>query len=169
MRYLIRTRCGWLLGCGLALLLLTAIGCGRQSAPRVPPDLPQTMPSAEEAQRAREDAREAIPILPEGERGLGREDLPPGAQATGEETEHPQRYGYRVQLFATSDRELAEEQAAEYRQTFDESIYVVFEGILYKVRAGDCVSRDEADALRREAIGLGCEGAFIIDTLVYVR
>ncbi|MBD3237401.1 MAG: hypothetical protein GF330_11895 [Candidatus Eisenbacteria bacterium] len=169
-----RTRMQWTLTCGIGcalVLLLAAPGCGRQSAPRTPPDLPTEMPSEEEAERVREDAREAIPILPEGERGLSGEDLPPEARETDAEREpdRPQRYGYRVQLFATSDRALAEQRAAEYREMFDAEVYVEFEGILYKVRVGDCLSRDEADALRREALGLGHEGAFIVDTLVHIR
>ena len=167
---------GWLgLGRLVAVaILLVLAGCGGKPAPRVPPDLPQTLPSEEEAQKVRKGAREAIPILPEGERGLSGEDLPRGVEAAepaaeSAEAQLPKRYGYRVQLFATSKRELAEERADEFRQLFDENVYVEFEGILYKVRVGDCLGRDDADALRRRAVGLGLEGVFIVDTLVFVR
>ena len=48
-------------------------------------------------------------------------------------------------------------------------VYVEHEGLLYKVQVGDCLSRDEAETLRREAVGLGLEGAFIVDALVNTR
>ncbi len=155
---------------GLAAILLAGGACGRKAAPpRAPTDLPTRLPSEEEARRVREDARDAIPLLPEGERGLGEEDLPP----TAGEGEVPEagatRYGYRVQVFATSDPELAEARAEEVRELFDERVYVEYEGLLYKVRVGDCPGRDEATALRRRVVGYGFEGAFIVDTQVHVE
>ncbi|MCK4414374.1 MAG: SPOR domain-containing protein [Candidatus Eisenbacteria sp.] len=177
MRCCRRTR---LLSVGMMALLLASSllalpGCGRRVAPPPPEVLPRTMPSEEEGRQAGVGAPEAVPILPEGERGVGRESLypgegvPPGSEATPAEIEGHRRYGYRVQLFATADRELATAQAGEYRQFFSAAVYVEFEGLLYKVQVGDCLSRDEAEVLRREALGLGCDGAFVIDALVHAR
>jgi cell division septation protein DedD len=168
------------LGGGVLLLaaVLTGFGCAQKQVPRVPPEIPTALPSEEEAQRVRETTRETIPLLPQGERGMGGEDLPPPPVDTTEAPTAPQpvtpaeaqtRYGYRVQLFATSREDLARQRAEEYQKLFDEKVYVEYEGLLYKVRVGDCLSHDEASALRRKAVGLGHTGAFTVDTQVNVR
>jgi hypothetical protein len=155
---------------GLLLLgmLFAGGGCGRRAVPPPPEALPRTMPSEEEARQAESDAPEAVPVLPGGERGVGREPALPAAPASPAVSGH-QRYGYRVQIFATADEAQAAAQAEEYRRSFSAPVYVESEGLLFKVQVGDCLSRDEAEALRREAVGLGCEGAFIVDALVNTR
>ncbi len=157
-------------GAGLGIVLAIALsallgvtGCGRRSAPPAPPDLPYRMPSEEEAERAPAGAPEALPApsAPAGEPGA--------APAPEDRDEAATRPGYRVQLFATTDAALAEARATELRELFEEAIYVEAEGPLYKVRVGDCGSRDEAAELRRRALGLGLEDAFIVDTRVRAR
>lgn len=148
----------------LSLLLAAGLGCSSKRAHQIPPEIPTELPSEEEARRARESTREAIPMLPQGARDLGGADPPP----TQGGDEGALRPGYRIQLFATATRELAEARAAEARELFDEPIYVQAEGALYKVHVGDCTSRDEADALRRAALGLGHDGAFVVDALIKV-
>lgn len=147
----------------LVLLLVAGGGCSSRRAHSAPPETPTQLPSEEEAERARGATREAIPVLPQGARDVSGGDVPSAAGDDGE-----LRPGYRVQLFATADRELAEAHATEAREFFDEPVYVKAEGVLYKVHVGDCASRDEADALRRKALGLGHAGAFIVDALIKV-
>ena len=152
----------------LSLLLLIATGCSQKPVPQIPPEIPTALPSEEEAQRVREETRETIPLLPQGERDLELEEAPPAEEV--ELSAEPQtRLGYRVQLFATSREELAKSRAAEFQEQFDEKVHIEYEGLLYKVRVGDCLSRDEARALRRKAVGLGYDGAFAVDTQVNVR
>jgi len=167
-----RSRSAAWLGCAAALLVFCLTACGQREPPKTPANLPTAMPSEEEAARARADARNAVPLLPQGERDLSGQDLlGPADSASVAGVMSPdgeQRYGYRIQLFATADGRLAQQRAAEYRDLFAEAIYVRQEGVLYKVQVGDCISRDEAEALRRRARALGYEGAFIVDALVAV-
>jgi len=155
---------------------LSGSGCRKRTASRIPPGIPTTLPSEQEARQIRKENAEAIPIVPQGGRGLGRDDLPPAAvegvatdslaiMTPGVET----RYGYRVQIFATSNEIQASRRAEEIRQLFNEKVYVEYEGLLYKVRAGNCVSRDEASALQKKAVRLGCEGAFVIQTQIIIQ
>ena len=164
---------------------LCAVGCGPKPVPRVPPEIPTTLPSEEEARQVREASRETILLLPQGDRGMGEQDLPPQPELQAPEAQPPTqppaqptaqppaevktRYGYRVQLFAASSEAIANLRAKEYQEAFEEEVYVEFEGLLYKVRVGDCSSRDEASALQRTAARLGHQGAFVVGTQVNVH
>ena len=93
---------------------------------------------------------------------------PAGAVATGEGWITPapasQTPGYRVQIFASSDRARAESAAADARQRFVEPVYIEFEAPLYKVRVGDCATRHEADTLKEKAGTQGYDGAWVAET-----
>jgi len=88
------------------------------------------------------------------------------------EEEKKQIFGYRVQIFAFSDRERAEAAKEEAQHILNQPVYVEhipgFDGE-YKVRVGDFVSRDEAikyrDYLRRK----GYPDAFIVETYINVH
>ncbi len=170
---------------GLCLIFLVGIGligsgCGQRTVSKIPPGIPTTLPSEEEARRIRKENAEAIPIVPQGEREVGTEDvLPPELEVEVEQVESDPvvseppvvetRYGYRVQVFATSNEGHAQRRADEFRQQFSEKIYVDYEGLLYKVRVGDCVSRDDARVLRKKAVKLGVDGAFVIQTQIKIQ
>jgi len=81
-------------------------------------------------------------------------------------TSAAQTPGYRVQIFASSDRNRAESAAAEARQRFAEPVYIEFEAPLYKVRVGDCATRHEADTLKERAGAQGYDGAWVAETQV---
>lgn len=76
--------------------------------------------------------------------------------------------GYRVQLVAT-DAEF-EARAVEEKALieFDENVYLIFDSPTYKVRIGDCVSRLEANELRKKAANLGYRDAWVVQSRVLV-
>ena len=69
---------------------------------------------------------------------------------------------WRVQVFVTQDRELADRTAREAAQLLHCRAYVDSEASHYKVRLGDFGSEVEAGALRAEALRAGYPGAFRI-------
>ncbi len=143
----------------LLCLVASGLGCGRAPRPGPPTDLPTTMPSQEEAQRVREGAGEAITIP------SAKVQASPAVPA-----EMPDlRSSYRVQVFATADSVLAAGRAAEVQELFDERVSVDLEESLYKVRIGDCASREVAEEVRRKALGLGLAGAFVVEVAVRAR
>jgi len=77
--------------------------------------------------------------------------------------------GFRVQIFASSTEKGASKVAGDARSTFTETVYVEHEPPYYKVRIGDCLSKDEAGALRAKAVRLGYRGAFVVETQVNLR
>jgi len=69
---------------------------------------------------------------------------------------------WRVQIFATQDRDLAERTAREASQLLHVETHVDHEASRYKVRLGGFASEEEAGALRDEAVRSGYPGAFRI-------
>ncbi|MBW7996578.1 MAG: SPOR domain-containing protein [Candidatus Glassbacteria bacterium] len=72
--------------------------------------------------------------------------------------------GYRVQLGAFNDMEGAQELAAKARVVFGSRypIYVRFYSPYWKVQAGDCATRDEAQSLRGFLRRNGYPDSFIV-------
>ena len=74
--------------------------------------------------------------------------------------------GWRVQIAALSSMEAAEEVADRARRQFTEPVYVEYEPPLYKVRVGDFLLREPAEALLTRARAQGYEKAWVAETLV---
>jgi hypothetical protein len=182
----------------LAIVPLLSAGCAKRQPPvRSPADLPTTMPSEEEAARVRPGAPGAIPAPAPAPHALPAPpatQTPPAAPSVppimeikyfeptvtagpptapvdslAEPLPAQARPGYRVQLFATADASLAQKRADEYRTLFTESIHIRKEDELYKIQAGDCATREEADQLRRKARALGYAGAFVVEAQIPAR
>lgn len=154
----------------LAAVLGAGSGCRRRSAapgaeaePRAP--APTSPPAAS---GAKNDELSHVPQPPPPE-----PPPPAGAVNAGQgwTTPAPDRmtYGYRVQIFASSQQKRAEEIAAEARTRFREPVYVEYDAPFYKVRVGDCITRAEADALKERASALGYEAPWVAETMVLAR
>ncbi len=74
--------------------------------------------------------------------------------------------GFRVQVFATGDRHRAEQFKTEVEMRLNEPAYVELVDEIYKVRVGDCRSREEADRLRLKCQAKGYKDAWIVTSEV---
>lgn len=77
--------------------------------------------------------------------------------------------GFRVQLFATQEIEKAtlEAKEAEYRFAGDGvAVYIEFDSPMYKVRIGDCATREAAEQLRELSRQRGYFTSWIVKTKV---
>jgi hypothetical protein len=77
--------------------------------------------------------------------------------------------GFRVQLFATQDIEKATLEKKEVEFAFAEAgveVYIEFDSPMYKVRLGDCTTREEAEQLRELARSKGYPTSWIVKTKV---
>ena len=74
--------------------------------------------------------------------------------------------GYRVQIFASSSLEKAEEVAGKARNSFPDRVYVEYSTPLYRVRIGNFASKDDALKFREKVVQAGYEGAWIVEALV---
>jgi len=103
---------------------------------------------------------EEEPIMPPAEEEVYQPaETPPATPA--------QVFGFRIQIFASSTNNNANRVANDARAVFgNQSVYVDHVVPYYKVRVGDCLTREEAEALRRQALNLGFAGAFIVETMI---
>ena len=107
------------------------------------------------------------------EDGQGTAEEDSSAQVTQNPVEMQKRFGFRVQIAATSSLEKAtlvqQEIAAKFSDS-DENIkaYLIFESPLYKVRVGDSVDRDEANTLRDFMRENGYKDAFVVPSEIVV-
>ncbi|MFH1277026.1 MAG: SPOR domain-containing protein [Candidatus Eisenbacteria bacterium] len=77
--------------------------------------------------------------------------------------------GFRVQLYASREPDRAKEFAESARSSFEEPIYVEFLEPYYKVRVGDCLTREGARELLARAKAAGFDQAWVASTLVLQR
>jgi cell division septation protein DedD len=165
------SRCVWIVVFVALLASLLGASCAKQQY--TPPET-SPLPTATEAQRgvervAGEEELEAIPepMASEEQPMAGEEAasyVEPQEPAGIEEADV--EAGYRVQIFASSSLERAEEVAGEARVVFAEPVYVEYSVPLYKVRVGDFASKEEALQFRQRAIEMGYEGAWVTEAII---
>jgi cell division septation protein DedD len=81
-------------------------------------------------------------------------------------TPPPSVYGFRVQIFASSTQKGANKVAEDARSLFGGKVYIEHTPPYYKVRIGDCLTKEEAEALKNLAISKGYRGAFVVETMI---
>ena len=74
--------------------------------------------------------------------------------------------GYRVQVFATQDRNKADELQEQLTLKFNEKNYIIFEAPNYKLRIGDFLDRDEAEKLRMKLVVNNFPSSWIVRTRI---
>ncbi|MEO0190886.1 MAG: SPOR domain-containing protein [candidate division WOR-3 bacterium] len=75
-------------------------------------------------------------------------------------------YGFRVQIFASSTQKGASKVAEDARSIFGGKVYIEHTPPYYKVRVGDCLTKEEAESLKNLAISKGYRGAFVVETMI---
>lgn len=77
--------------------------------------------------------------------------------------------GYRVQIFATNDRNqayLLKDEATMIFKKDSINVYLEFSDPYYKIRIGDCKTREDAERVRQLAKMRGYSNAFIVKSPV---
>lgn len=76
--------------------------------------------------------------------------------------------GFRVQIFTTESKSVADSIAQEARKKLDMEVYNIFMSPYYRVRIGNCVTHQEAEELKSEVISRGFE-AFIVRAIIEIE
>jgi len=170
----------YLVAAAAALLAaVPAAGCARSGA--APPEPPPASPAAAAPRTPSLDPSEEITpeelaTIPEPVPASPGSDTPFSARSPlpapqtapqadsgpGEPRTRTPANLWRVQVFVTQDRGLADRMAKEAAERLSVRAHVAYEGSHYKVRLGDYRSEDEAQPLRERAVRAGFPGAFRI-------
>ncbi len=77
--------------------------------------------------------------------------------------------GFRIQIFASPDRQMALEVKQRAELFLEEDLYLEFEAPYYKVRVGDCLSFAEAETLLKKIRKKGYSDAFRVRTTIKLQ
>jgi hypothetical protein len=75
-------------------------------------------------------------------------------------------YGFRVQIFASSTEKNAMKIVDDARTAFGGRIYIEHLAPYFKVRIGDCLTKEDALVLKDKAVSQGYRGAFVVETMI---
>ena len=94
------------------------------------------------------------------------EPAPPPVEERWEIQERP---GYRVQIYASNINQSARDVESKASLQFSEEVHLTYDPPMYKVRVGDCLSKDEADKLRQKAVSIGYKDAWVVRDKISVK
>jgi cell division septation protein DedD len=160
----------------LAALALVVCGCTAKRQMQKPEsaskDAPYEfekegdIPPLEESEVVEEPDFEEVPLTEEEVFEEEMEIPPPEELAVEQAPPVEMTDGYRVQVFATGDEETAEAVREAGERKLGVPVYTEYVDGLYKVRVGDCLAREEADALLNRCRDAGYGDAWIVETRV---
>jgi len=150
---------------------LTLAACG---APRSP----ETAPAVGARPFSFDPAEHGPGPLPEDVEETIRSLRPPPAQVdtpavvaapAKRDTSWTTTNGYRIQIFTSTTRELAEAEALKARERFpSDSVYILFQSPWHRVRVGDFATRQDAEEKIVEAKEKGYPDAFWVRSQIRV-
>ncbi len=118
-----------------------------------------------------EEVTIAPPPLPSATTPLPMEEVsttppPPPTPAPVTSVAPTTVYGFRVQIFASSTQDGANKVANDARGIFGGKVYIEHTPPYFKVRVGDCLTKEDAESLKSLAINKGFRGAFVVETMI---
>lgn len=91
------------------------------------------------------------------------------SQAPADSVEYVEKMGWKVQVFSTSDFFLADSIYRDVQRQFENvEVEKVFNLPYYKIRVGNCVTREEAERLLNRAQELHYPDAWVIRTQIKI-
>ncbi|UCH82655.1 MAG: SPOR domain-containing protein [Candidatus Latescibacterota bacterium] len=162
--------------CAMGLCVVVIMGC--TSAKKDPPaakadtepyrlesegDVPPLPESQVRKEVDRVDTFEEMPVTDDGIDVQNVEPPPPPAKPAQKTMQ-----GYRVQLLAAGSEASAQEVRAIAASKLGVSAYVDMVDGVYKVRVGDCPTREQAEALVERCRGAGYSDAWIVSCMILI-
>ena len=77
--------------------------------------------------------------------------------------------GYRLQLYESSSAREANKKMGKYRKSLKDSLYLVFDAPLYKIRYGNYVTKNEAEIEKNNLKNKGYRTAWVVKSRIEQR
>jgi hypothetical protein len=114
------------------------------------------VPRTEEKSTASEETQSNLAIIPMDKAKVST------TIDTAEAEEEVEKPGYRVQIYASTQVELARNMERKAKEQFPLGVYLIYDPPNYKIRIGDCENRVEAEGLLMKAKELGYNDAWVV-------
>ena len=79
------------------------------------------------------------------------------------------KVGFRLQLFETISKDIADEERLNIQEVLNDTVYVVFEAPLYRLQVGDFFTRKQAEEKKRDLVRNGYKNIWIVKSRIRNR
>ena len=76
------------------------------------------------------------------------------------------REGFRLQIYETSAADQANKILNKYEKVLSDSLYIIFEAPLYKIRYGNFITKSEAESVKNELKKKGYKNIWIVKSRI---
>ena len=76
------------------------------------------------------------------------------------------REGFRLQIYESSASDQANKILNKYKRALSDSLYIIFEAPLYKIRYGNFVTKPEAEVVKNELKKKGYKNIWIVKSRI---
>ena len=76
------------------------------------------------------------------------------------------REGFRLQIFESSSAGEANRVLKKFNKSFSDSLYMIFEAPLYKIRYGNYITKQEAEDIKKELRNKGYKNIWIVKSRI---
>ena len=76
------------------------------------------------------------------------------------------REGFRLQIFESSSADEANRILKKFNKSFSDSLYMIFEAPLYKIRYGNYITKQEAEDIKKELRNKGYKNIWIVKSRI---
>ena len=79
------------------------------------------------------------------------------------------REGFRLQIFESSSADEANRVLKKFNKSFSDSLYMIFEAPLYKIRYGNYITKQEAEDVKKDLRNKGYKNIWIVKSRIEQR
>ena len=79
------------------------------------------------------------------------------------------REGFRLQIFESSSADEANRVLKKFNKSFSDSLYMIFEAPLYKIRYGNYITKQQAEDVKKDLRNKGYKNIWIVKSRIEQR
>ena len=77
------------------------------------------------------------------------------------------REGFRLQIFESSSADEANRVLKKFNKSFSDSLYMIFEAPLYKIRYGNYITKQEAEDVKKDLRNKGYKNIWVVKSRIH--
>ena len=77
------------------------------------------------------------------------------------------REGFRLQIFESSSADEANRVLKKFNKSFSDSLYMIFEAPLYKIRYGNYITKQQAEDVKKDLRNKGYKNIWVVKSRIH--